>query len=124
MIAGEHAEAAGVNGQRFVQAELGGEICDGPRPQDAGIGRAPGAVGKQIFLLAAIDVVDAAMQHQFRGAALQLAQGNFTEHGDGILVELPPALGVEIAKEADAVRIPAPPEIAGQRPEPLLRRAR
>ena len=42
MIAGQHAQAAGVDGQRFVQAELGGEIGDRPRPQNAGMVRAPG----------------------------------------------------------------------------------
>ena len=45
VVAGQHAQAAGVNGQRFVQAELGGEISHRPRPQHAGMVRAPGAVG-------------------------------------------------------------------------------
>ena len=76
MVAGQHAQAAGINGQRFVQPELGGEIGDRARPQHAGVRRAPGAVGVQILLLAAVDIVDAAVQHQFRGAALDLVQRN------------------------------------------------
>ena len=44
VIAGEHAQAAGINGKRFVQAELGGEISHRARPQNAGVPRAPGAV--------------------------------------------------------------------------------
>ena len=72
MVPGQHAQAAGVDGQRLVQPELGGKISHRPRPQHAGIGRAPGPVGIQILLLAAVDVVDAAMQDQFRCAALDL----------------------------------------------------
>ena len=42
----------------------------------------------QILLLAAIDVVDAAMQDEFGGAALDFAQRNFAEQGNRILIEL------------------------------------
>ena len=122
VVAGEHAEAAGVDGQRFVQAEFGREVGDGTRPQDCRRGRAPGAVGLQILLLAAVGVVDAAVQHQLGGAALDLVERNFVEQGDGILIRLAPARRVEIAKEADAVVVPTPPEIARERPEALLRR--
>ena len=55
VVAREDAEAAGVDGQRLVQAELGGEVADGPRAQDSCVGRAPGAVGVQVLLLAAVD---------------------------------------------------------------------
>ena len=41
VVAGEDAEAAGVDGQRLVQPELGGEIGHGARPQDAGMFRHP-----------------------------------------------------------------------------------
>ena len=75
VIAGEHSEAAGVNGQRFVQAELCREVGDRARAQNAGIGSAPGAICLQILLAAAVDVVDAAMEHEFGGAALDLASG-------------------------------------------------
>ena len=42
VVAGENAEAARVDRQRFVQPELGREIGDRPRPQHAGMARAPG----------------------------------------------------------------------------------
>ena len=75
VIAGEDAEAAGVDGQRLVQAELGREVGDGARTQHAGVGCAPGAVCVQILLLAAVDVVDAAVQDEFgwRGARFRRA---------------------------------------------------
>ena len=44
VVAGEDAEAAGVDRQRFVQAELGGEVGDRPRPEHAGVPRAPGVL--------------------------------------------------------------------------------
>ena len=37
VIAGQNAEAAGVDRQRLVEAELGGEVRDRPRPQHAGV---------------------------------------------------------------------------------------
>ncbi len=99
VIAGEHAEAAGVDGQRFVQAEFSGEVGDRARAEHAGIGCAPGAVFEQILLLAAVDVVDAAMKDEFGGAALDFAERHFVEQGDGVLIELAPADGVQIAEE-------------------------
>ena len=41
VIAGQNSEAAGINWNRFVQAELRRKICDRPRPQNAGVARAP-----------------------------------------------------------------------------------
>ena len=41
VVAGEDAEAAGVDRQRLVQAELGGEVGDRAGPQDAGVGARP-----------------------------------------------------------------------------------
>ena len=112
VVASEDAETAGVDGERFVQAEFSGEVGYRARTQDACVGCAPGAVGLQILLLATVGVVDAAMQHQLCGAALDLVQRHFVEKGDGVLIRLAPACGAEIAKEADAVVVPAPPEIA------------
>ena len=42
VVAGEDAEAARVDRQRLVEAELGGEVGDRPRPEHAGVARAPG----------------------------------------------------------------------------------
>ena len=76
----------------------------------------------QIFLLAAVDIIDAAMQTEFSGAAFDFSQGHLVEQRDGILIQLPPAGGIEIAKQADAVVVPTPAEIAGDRPKTLLGR--
>ena len=42
VVAGQDAEAAGVDRQRLVQAELGREVGHRPRPEHAGVARAPG----------------------------------------------------------------------------------
>ena len=62
------------------------------------------------------------MQDQFGGAAFQLFERDLAEQRDGVLVELTPAGGVQVAKEPDGVLIPAPPEVACQGPESLLGR--
>ena len=41
VIAGQNSEAAGINWNRFVQAELRRKIRDRPRPQNARVARAP-----------------------------------------------------------------------------------
>ncbi len=86
MIAGEDAEAAGVDGKRFVQAELGGKVSDRASTEDAGIGSAPGPVFLQVFLTAAVDVIDAAMEDELGGTALDFGERHFVEHGDRILL--------------------------------------
>ena len=84
--------------------------------------RAPGAVGVQIFLLAAIGVVDPAVQHEFARRGVRSPPAEFrSASATGLLIQLPPAHRIQIAKEAGGIVIPTPPEIAGQRPEPLLR---
>ena len=44
MVAGKNAQAAGIDRNRFVQAELSREIRHRARPQNAGMRRAPGPV--------------------------------------------------------------------------------
>ena len=48
------------------------------------------------------------------------ARGISRKQGDGIVIELPPAHRIEIAKQTAGVVVPAPPQIARQRPQPLL----
>ena len=61
------------------------------------------------------------MQPQFLGAALQRRQGDLRKQPHGIVIEFPPARGIEGAEQAAGVLIPAPPQIARQGPEALLR---
>jgi hypothetical protein len=79
-------------------------------------------IGLQIFLLAAVSVVDPAMQHQLAGALLNDAQRQFMQQSHRILIQLRPALRRQIAKQAHAIVVPTPPQIARQRPQALLGR--
>src|SRR4051812_15040207 len=81
---------------------------------------APGAVCAEILALAAVRVIDAAVEAQFTGAALDFHQRRLRQQRDGIVIELLPAQWVEIVEQADGILVPTPPEIPGQRPEPLL----
>jgi hypothetical protein len=120
VIAGKDAEAARIDGQGLVQAELGGEVSHRAGAQHARVVCAPGAVGAQIFLLAAVDVIDAAVQQQLARAAIDFPERHLVQERNGILIELAPAHRVQIAKDAGAVVIPAPPHVAGQLPEFFL----
>ncbi len=48
------------------------------------------------------------------GPHLQPLGREFGEQGDGIVVQLPPADGVEVAKEVDDLVVPTPPKVPGQ----------
>ena len=120
MIAGQHAEAAGIFRNGNVQTEFSGEVGHRTRPQNAGMSRSPGAVGVEIFALAAIRVVDPAVQHQFAGAPFDHRQGNLRKQGDRIVIELPPANRIEVAEQTAGVVVPTPPQVARQRPQPFL----
>ena len=62
-----------------MQAEFGGEVGHRAGAENSGIARAPGAILLQVFELAAIGVVDAAVEHQLGGAALELRQRDLIE---------------------------------------------
>ena len=65
VIACQNSESAGVFRNRFVQSELGREIRHGAGAQHTGVPCAPCAIGFEVFELAAVRIVDAAVQHQF-----------------------------------------------------------
>ena len=75
MIAGQHAKSAGIFRDGDMQPKFGREISYRTRPQNAGMTGSPGAVGVEIFALAAIGVVDAAVQHQLRARRSMTASG-------------------------------------------------
>ena len=122
VIAGQDAEAARVDRQRLVQPELGGEVGDRPRPQDAGVAFAPGVARPQIFLEASVGVVDAAVQGQLRGALVDGRDRQLLQQRDRIVPETAPQAGIEVAEQAGRVLVPAPPQVAGQAAQALLRR--
>ena len=73
VVAGEHAEAARVDRQRLVQAELGREVRHGPCAQDAGVDVAPRRLGSEIGVQPSVGVMDLTVQRQGAGALLDPA---------------------------------------------------
>ena len=83
---------------------------------------APGTLPLLIFEQATVSIVDAAMQHQFTGARLQFRQREFAQQRNWIVIQLIPSHRIQIKEQSNGIVIPAPPQIARQRPQPLLRR--
>ena len=116
VVAGQDAEAAGVDRHRFVDAELGGEIGDRRGAQDAGFAGAERVAGVgEIFLEPAVGLIDARGEDHLGGPLGDLLGRHLGQQHDRIMVDLAPFDGVEIAEQVDDLRVPAPPQIAGQR---------
>src|ERR1700687_1375106 len=86
------------------------------------MGRTPGAVRLKIFLLTTVSVMDTAVQHQLFGATLKFGGRHLYHKLNWILIELSPARGIKVEEQVRGIRVPAPPQIAGERPQSLLDR--
>ena len=122
VVASEHAEPAGIDREGLVQSELGREVADRARAQDARVRRRPGLVRLEVLALPAVGVVDAAVQRQLAGALLDLRQRGFLEQRDRVVIQLTPASRLQILEQAARVLVPAPPQVARERPQLFLRR--
>ena len=114
MIARQHAQAARVDGQRFVDAELRGKISDRADAQRAGMHRSPGAGGAEVVAQFTERAVDPRAQRGVAGQVLEAPGGEAGEHGDRVVVGGPERLRIEVAKQLDDVRVPGPPQVARQ----------
>jgi hypothetical protein len=97
-----------------VEAEFRGKISHWARTKNAGVAGSPGAVRFQIFPQTAVGVVDAAVQCQLCGPALEFGEGKIGEQCNWIVIDLFPAQRVEIEENAGRIVIPTPPKIARQ----------
>ncbi len=59
-------------------------------------------------------MVDPAIKDQLGGPHLQPLGRELAEQGDGVVVQLTPTDGVKVPKEVDDLRLPTPPQVAGQ----------
>ena len=124
VIACEDAEAARVDRKRLVNTELGGEVGDGPRPQDARVARTPRMFRLEVLLQPAIGIVDPAMELELLCPFLQRLDGDLLQERNRIVIELAPPDRIELPKEGRRIVVPAPPEVARERVESLMRRCR
>jgi hypothetical protein len=100
VIAGENAQTARIYRERFMQTKFGGEIGYRTRTQNSRVPRSPRAVRLEIFPLAAVCVVDAAVQNEFARSSFNSSQRNLAEKSYGIVIELPPAQRIKVMEDA------------------------
>ena len=114
VIAGEHTQPAGVDGQRTMQAELGGKVGDRPL---AGVGMLlaePQVPVVQVGLKAGPDPV--VLRHKLRilGQDVQPFGTHQLQHADRIVPGTPPQGVVDRLEQVAGRRAPTPPKIVSQ----------
>ena len=122
MVAGEDAEPARVDRNRLVQAELRREVRHRPGAEDAGVPRAPRVLRRQVFLQPPVGLVDAAVKRELRRAQLELIDRDALQQRQRIVIARAPHDRVQIAEQAGALVVPAPPQVPGDRGQPLVDR--
>ena len=120
VIAGEDAEAARIDRKRLVQAELGREVPDRAGTQHASVRGAPRGVGRKVLALAAIGVVDPAVQCELAGPLMERGEWYLRQERNRIVLEFSPAGGRDLSKETGRIDVPTPPEVSREGPELLL----
>jgi hypothetical protein len=118
VIAGEHAETAGVDRQRLVQCELGREVGD----RLAGGLRKPGRPPRVVRCPRGIEsghrlVIET---HEFRvgRSSLEPSGRDHRQHPHRIVRCPPPERVIESPEHHARFAVPAPPQIGGQLVEP------
>ena len=121
MVARENAEAAGVIRDRFVEAELGGEIGDRFFNSVARSGFSVGVFPRQIIPVGVVHFLQFAQEILVLRHLHQPGLAGKLEHADGIVVGAVPKLGIEMAKKAAGRGFPGPPKIEDHFPQRLER---
>ncbi len=127
VIAGEHAQPAGVDRHRVVQAELGAEV--GHRPSGSGTVRAgePRVVPGVETSEGGIDRVVPCEPFPIGDGGVQSPDVNALQQGDRIMPREVPERLVERSKQRARIEAPAPPQVRGDRcqaSDPLRERLR
>ncbi len=114
VVARKNAESSRVDRYRLVESELGGEVGHRAGAEGAAGDVAPAPLPVEVLVKAVNGVVDAGLQCEFEGPALERLPRDRREKGDRVVVHPSPEGGVEVAEEGDHVGLPGPPEIASQ----------
>ena len=121
MVAGQNPQTAGVDGQGFMQPERGREIDHRALVEVAAMDVAPAPLLAHILVQAAEGVVDAAVEHQFRGALFHLLRGDLVQEGDGVVLHLAPEMRIQVGEDADDLGMPRPPQVVRQRAQAFVK---
>ena len=111
MIPRENAEAAGVIRDRFVKAELGGEIGDRFFDRAAFAGFSVSVLAREIIAECVMHFLEFAQEILVLRDLLEPGLPGKLQHPDRIVIRAIPELVIEMAEEAAGGRFPRPPEI-------------
>ena len=114
VIAGQDAQAAGVNRQRLVQAEFSTEIRHRTPRQRPGVRIAPKRLCREIareLVVPALDAGDVDFVGEERSHP-RVAKA--FEKYDRIVIGFAPQIGVHVPKQVDDLGIPRPPQVVRQ----------
>ena len=114
VVAGQDPEAPRVDRQALVQPELGREVRDRPRPEARGVDGAPGVVALEVLGQPPEGIVDPRVERHLGRTPLELLGRDPLEEVDRVVVGHAPERGIELAEQADDLRLPGPPEVPRQ----------
>ena len=115
VVAGQHAEATTVDGQRLVNAELRREVGDRTHPQRGGVGLGPGRRGRgNVGPEFPVGAIDPRAHGGVAGQLLQAFTVEAAHDGQGVVLRGAKAVAVDVAKQLDDGRVPRPPHVHGE----------
>ena len=114
MVAGQDAQTTGVLGKHSGDAELGGEVGDRARRLSGGELVLVPAVLREVPVEVSGGLLHALDQLAVSGELGQSLPVEGAEQGDGVVAELLPGGGVQVAEERLGLGVPGPAEVRGQ----------
>ena len=112
MVAGQHAEAAGVLGEGLGDAELGGEVGD--RPQRRALAGLEPAVAVEVALELVAHVAEEAPEPGVVDEGLEPVAGHHAQQAHGIVHGRVPRVGVDPLEQVAGLGVPRPAQVHGQ----------
>ena len=114
MVAGQDAEAAGVEGEALVPAELGTEVGDRVGEVGTVCAREPVvAAAGHVVVERSNDLVDLGQELRILKERLPVNWARADRNG---VTRSDPALGMNAAEEGASLRVPRPPEVVRDAP--------
>jgi hypothetical protein len=111
VIAGQHAETAGIDRQRPVQRELGREVGDRAAVQHVPVGAPPRVFQPALLVAPANGLVIGLQEPGIVGSLAEALLGDLLEHLHRVVQGAAPERVVETAEHVPGPGIPAPPEV-------------
>src|SRR5512134_822914 len=94
-----------------MECELGGKIRDRLGQERRGVLVAPG-FACQVILESPVVKVQSSLERVLDDPFPELVVVQLDEHGERIVISVPPAARIQISKQLDDLRLPRPPEIS------------